>query len=152
MFAFSIKQYNKQMKNLAINTVLEEIKTSLQNNQTLILEAPPGAGKSTLVPLSLMKESYVQNKRILLLEPRRVAARTLAKQMSKMLNESIGQSVGYQIKNDSNYSKETKILIITEGVLIKKLQNDQSLEGIGLVIFDEFHERSIHSDLSLALC
>ena len=140
------------MKNLAINTVLEEIKTSLQNNQTLILEAPPGAGKSTLVPLSLMQESYVQNKRILLLEPRRVAARTLAKQMSKMLNESIGQSVGYQIKNDSKYSKETKILIITEGVLIKKLQNDQSLEGIGLVIFDEFHERSIHSDLSLALC
>ncbi len=140
------------MKNLAINTVLKEIKTSLQNNQTLILEAPPGAGKSTMVPLSLKKEAYVQNKRILLLEPRRVAARTLAKQMSKMLNESIGQSVGYQIKNDSKYSKETKILIITEGVLIKKLQNDQSLEGIGLVIFDEFHERSIHSDLSLALC
>lgn len=140
------------MNKLPINNVLEEIKYTLKNEPKLILQAAPGAGKSTIVPLALMNEEYIQDKMILVLQPRRVAARTLAIQMSKLLNEKLGRSIGYKVKNDSVYSKDTKVLIVTEGILTKMLQNDQSLEQISLVIFDEFHERSIHSDLSLALC
>ncbi|NQY21895.1 MAG: ATP-dependent helicase HrpB [Campylobacteraceae bacterium] len=144
--------YTEYMNKLPINNVLEEIKYALKNESKLILQAAPGAGKSTVVPLSLMREEYIQDKMILVLQPRRVAARTLAIQMSKLLNENLGHSVGYKVKNDSVYGSETKVLIVTEGILTKMLQNDQSLEQIALVIFDEFHERSIHSDLSLALC
>lgn len=140
------------MKKLPINDVLEEIKNTLNKSTRLILEAPAGAGKSTLVPISLLKEIWLKNKIIIMLEPRRVAARAVASQMAKLLGQKVGQSVGYQVKMDSCFSKETKILVVTEGILTKKLQNDQALEDVALVIFDEFHERSIHSDLSLALC
>lgn len=140
------------MNQLPIYEVLPQIKQALNQNNKLILEAPAGAGKSTVVPISLINESYLAGKKIIVLEPRRVAARAVAKQMAKLLDEQIGKTVGYQIKNESCYSKDTRVLVITEGILTRKLQKDQSLDGIAMVIFDEFHERSIHTDLGLALC
>lgn len=140
------------MKNLPIYDVLDDIKTTLNTESTLILEAPPGAGKSTVVPISLLNESWLGNKVIIMLEPRRVAARMVAVQMAKLLGEEVGQSVGYQVKMESCYSKQTKLLVVTEAILVRKLQSDQALEDVAMVIFDEFHERSIHTDLSLALC
>jgi len=139
------------MKKLPIHEVLEDIKSSLRNNSSLILQAPPGAGKSTLVPISFLNEPWLKSKKIIMLEPRRVAARMLASQMSRLLDEEVGTRVGYQIKMDSCFTKETKILIVTEAILIKKLQNNQTLDDTAMIIFDEFHERSIHTDLSLAL-
>ena len=139
------------MKNLPIHEVLEDLKSSLRTNSTLILQAPPGAGKSTVVPISLLGEAWLGDKIIIMLEPRRVAARMVATQMAKLLGEELGQSVGYQVKMDSCYSKSTKILVVTEAILVRKLQSDQMLEDVAMVIFDEFHERSIHTDLSLAL-
>lgn len=142
---------NNLMKNLPVNDVLLDIKQALEKNQNLILQAPPGAGKSTLVPLSLLNETYLENKMIIMLEPRRLAARKVAEQMAKNLGEKVGLQVGYQVKMHSCYSKHTKLLVVTEAILIRKLQSDASLENVGLIIFDEFHERSIHTDLSLAL-
>lgn len=139
------------MKNLPIHEVLSNIKQTLSQHSRVILTAPPGAGKSTIVPISLLEESWLDDKLILILEPRRVAARMLATQMSKLLGQEVGRTVGYQVKLDSKYSKETKILLVTEAILIRKLQSDQALEDVSLIIFDEFHERSIHTDLSLAL-
>ena len=139
------------MKNLPIHEVLENLKSSLRANETLILQAPPGAGKSTVVPISLLKETWLEDKIIIMLEPRRVAARMVASQMARLLGEELGQSVGYQVKMDSVHSKKTKILVVTEAILIRKLQSDQTLGDIAMIIFDEFHERSIHTDLSLAL-
>ncbi len=137
--------------NLPIYDVLDDIKQTLNQNSTLILEAPPGAGKSTVVPISLLKESWLEDRMIIILEPRRVAARMVAQQMAKLLGEEVGQTVGYQVRMDSCKSKQTKLLVVTEAILVRKLQRDQALEDVGLIIFDEFHERSIHTDLSLAL-
>ena len=139
------------MTDLPINAVLKEIQGSLDTNQTLILQAPPGAGKSTRVPLSLLDSSWLGDKIIIMLEPRRVAARMVATQMAKLLGEELGQRVGYQVKMDSKHSNETKILVVTEAILVRMLQADETLEKVALIIFDEFHERSIYSDLSLAL-
>ena len=139
------------MTKLPIHDVLEELKGSLSTHQTLILQAPPGAGKSTVVPISLLEEAWLGDKIIIMLEPRRVAARMVATQMAKLLGEELGQSVGYQVKMDSIYSKQTKILVVTEAILVRKLQSNQTLDDVAMIIFDEFHERSIHTDLSLAL-
>ena len=139
------------MKNLPIHEVLESLKTKLQTNQTLILQAPPGAGKSSVVPISLLEESWLGEKIIIMLEPRRVAARMVATQMARLLGEEVGRSVGYQVKMDSCYTKKTKVLVVTEAILVRKLQSDQTLDDVAMIIFDEFHERSIHTDLSLAL-
>ncbi len=150
-----LKRYKEciipDMINLPIHTVLKDLKSSLQTNSTLILEAPPGAGKSTVVPISLLGEAWLGDKIIIMLEPRRVAARMVAAQMAKLLGEELGQSVGYQVKMDSCYTKETKILVVTEAILVRKLQSNQTLDDVAMIIFDEFHERSIHTDLSLAL-
>ncbi|MFA6138073.1 MAG: ATP-dependent helicase HrpB [Sulfurimonas sp.] len=139
------------MKNLPINEVLEDLKNTFKTHSTLILQAPPGAGKSTVVPISLLNEPWLENKIIIMLEPRRVAARMVATQMAKLLGEEVGQSVGYQVKMDSCFSDKTKILVVTEAILVRKLQANQTLDNVAMVIFDEFHERSIHTDLSLAL-
>ncbi len=139
------------MKNLPINKVLPQIKKILNNESKLILQAPPGAGKSTVVPISLLDELWLKDKTIIMLEPRRVAARTVAARMAKSLGEELGERVGYQVKMDSKYSIKTKILVVTEAILVKKLQNNPDLQNVALIIFDEFHERSIHTDLSLAL-
>ena len=139
------------MTKLPIHEVLDDLKSSLNTNQTLILQAPPGAGKSTVVPISLLGEAWLGDKIIIMLEPRRVAARMVATQMAKLLGEEVGQSVGYQVKMDSAYTKQTKILVVTEAILVRKLQSNQTLDDVAMIIFDEFHERSIHTDLSLAL-
>lgn len=139
------------MQELPIYEVLSKLKETISINQKLILEAPPGAGKSTVVPISLLDEDWLEDKIIIMLEPRRVAARMVASQMANLLGEKVGQRVGYQIKMDSCQSDETKILVVTEAILVRMLQSDQALENVAMVIFDEFHERSIHTDLSLAL-
>jgi len=139
------------MLKLPIYEVLDEIKIKLNTSATLILEAPPGAGKSTVVPISLLSEPWLGDKIIIMLEPRRVAARMVATQMAKLLNQKVGQTVGYQIKMDSCKSAQTKILVVTEAILVRMLQSNQSLDNVSMIIFDEFHERSIHTDLSLAL-
>jgi ATP-dependent helicase HrpB len=139
------------MKNLPIHEILHNLKDTIQTNSTLILQAPPGAGKSTVVPISLLDEVWLKDKIIIMLEPRRVAARMVAAQMARLLGEELGKRVGYQVKMDSCYSKQTKILVVTEAILVRKLQSDQTIEDVAIIIFDEFHERSIHTDLSLAL-
>ncbi len=139
------------MQTLPINQVLPEVKEKLQQHNRLVLQAPPGAGKTTALPLALLDEPWLKGKKIIMLEPRRLAVRSSAARMAELLGEKVGQTIGYQVKMDSVQSKDTKILIVTEGILTRKLQSDPSLEDIALIIFDEFHERSLHADLSLAL-
>jgi ATP-dependent helicase HrpB len=139
------------MQTLPINQVIPQVKQALFSSNRLVLQAPPGAGKTTALPLALLDESWLKGKKIIMLEPRRLAVRSSAARMAELLGEKIGHRIGYQIKMESVQSKDTKILIVTEGILTRKLQADPSLEDVALVIFDEFHERSLHADLSLAL-
>lgn len=137
---------------LPIQAILPQICAALSNSTALVLQAPPGAGKTTGVPLALLAEPWLAGQTILLLEPRRLAARAAAARMAGQLNEAVGQTVGYRIRFDSQVSRQTRIEVLTEGLLTRRLQRDPGLEGVGLVIFDEFHERSLHADLALALC
>jgi ATP-dependent helicase HrpB len=117
-----------------------------------IVVAPPGAGKSTCLPLSLLKLPVFKDKKIILLQPRRIAVRTIASYLASQLDESVGQTIGYRIKGEVKVSTNTRLEIVTEGILTRMLQNQPELPDVGLVIFDEFHERSVHADFSLALC
>lgn len=137
---------------LPIQTVLPELLAALRQKQTVILSAPPGSGKTTGVPLALLNEDWLQGRRILILEPRRLAARLAAGRMAEVLGEAVGQRVGYRVRFDKQVSPATRIEVVTEGILTRHLQGDPELSDVGLVIFDEFHERSIHADLALALC
>lgn len=137
---------------LPITAVLPKLRRALVTHTCAVVQAPPGAGKTTLVPLALLDEPWLQGQRILILEPRRVAARAAAARMASLLNERVGQTVGYRIRLDKKVGPDTRIEVVTEGILTRMLQTDPALEGVGLVIFDEFHERSIHADLGLALC
>ena len=139
------------MKNLPITHILPKVKALLATHTRLVLQAPPGAGKTTALPLALLDEPWLEGKQIMMLEPRRLAVRSSASRMAELLGERVGERIGYQIKMESVQSDATKILIVTEGILTRKLQADPSLEGVGLIIFDEFHERSLHADLALAL-
>ncbi|MDH5436454.1 MAG: helicase-related protein, partial [Gammaproteobacteria bacterium] len=140
------------MQNLPINDVLPDIQTTLVSHPRVVLQAPPGAGKTTAVPTALLDQPWLKNKQIIMLEPRRLAARNAAARMAFLLNEKVGQTVGYQIRQDNCFSDKTRILVVTEGILTRKIQADPELKNTALVIFDEFHERSLHADLSLALC
>ncbi len=140
------------MNKLPIHDVLPEIQNTLKLHNRVVLQAPPGAGKTTAVPIALLDQPWLRGKQIIILEPRRLAARNAASRMAFLLNEKVGQTVGYQIRQDKCYSQKTRILVLTEGILTRKLQADPALENTALVIFDEFHERSLHADLSLALC
>jgi len=137
---------------LPIHAVLPELSRALAGARNLVLEAPPGAGKSTVVPLALVDEPWARGRRILLLEPRRLAARAVAARMAKTLGEPLGATVGYRMRLDTRVSARTRLEVITEGVLTRMLQEDPSLEGVAAVLFDEFHERSLSADLGLALC
>ncbi len=137
---------------LPVAAVLEEIGTALDRQRNAVLVAPPGAGKTTAVPLALLQAGWLSGKRMLLLAPRRLAARAAAYRMAALLAEPVGQTVGYRIRLDSRVGPGTRIEVVTEGVLTRMLQADPSLPGVGLVIFDEFHERSLEADLGLALC
>lgn len=136
---------------LPIDPLLPAIGEGLARHTALILEAPPGAGKTTRVPLALLDQPWLAGQKILLLEPRRIAARAAAHRMASTLGEKIGGTVGYQIRLDRMIGLATRIEVITEGILTRRLQDDAGLEGVGLVIFDEFHERSLDADLGLAL-
>src|SRR5258706_7969226 len=135
-----------------VEEVVPKLKARLNESKTVILQAPPGAGKSTIVPLRILKELWLVGKKIIMLQPRRLAARSVAAHMADLLNEKIGETVGYRIRFENVIGKNTRIEVVTEGILTRMLQTDNALEGIGLVIFDEFHERSLHADLALALC
>ena len=139
------------MTSLPISEVLVDIRQSLSDAHELVLQAPPGAGKTTLVPLVLMHEPWLSGKKILMLEPRRIAARNAAGRMASMLGEKPGESVGYRMRLDTRVGPTTVVEVITEGVLSRMLHQDPSLADVGLVIFDEFHERNLDSDLGLAL-
>ena len=136
---------------LPIDAVLPALREALARSPSAVLQAPPGAGKSTVVPLALLDEPWARGKRILMLEPRRLAARAVAQRMAQTLGESVGRTVGYRMRMDTRVSRDTRIEVVTEGVLTRMLQDDPSLEAVAAVIFDEFHERSLQADLGLAL-
>ncbi len=139
-------------KQLPIDAVLDDVCRALRLNQAAVLQAAPGAGKTTRVPLALLEEPWLAGKRILMLEPRRLAATNAARYMANCLGETVGQTVGYAIRFERRCTATTRLEVVTEGILTRRLQVDPTLEGVGLVIFDEFHERNLHSDLALALC
>jgi ATP-dependent helicase HrpB len=144
--------FNPLSINLPVREIIPDVQEHLKQSNTLIVNAPPGAGKSTLLPLALIDAPWLKGKKILMLEPRRLAARTIAERMASLLGEQVGESVGYRIRFENKVSSKTKIEVLTEGILTRFIHNDNSLEGVGLVIFDEFHERSIHADVAMALC
>lgn len=140
-----------ELPQLPVLDALPALKRALADAGRAVLAAPPGSGKTTVIPLALLDEPWLRGKSILMLEPRRVAARAAAARMSWLLGEPVGQTVGYQIRHEKKRSAQTRIEVITEGLLTRRLQADPELPGVGLVIFDEFHERSLDADLGLAL-
>jgi ATP-dependent helicase HrpB len=140
------------MTRLPIEPAIPEIRQVLLCGNRLVLVAPPGAGKTTLVPLALLDGPWLAGRMIIMLEPRRLAARNAAVRMAALLGEKTGDTVGYRIRAESASSDRTRILVVTEGILTRMLQADPELATAALVIFDEFHERNLHADLSLAFC
>ena len=136
---------------LPIDAILPELVETLRAEGRAVLQAPPGAGKTTRVPLAMLEAGLTQG-RIVMLEPRRLAARAAAERMAQSLGEAVGKTVGYRIRGEAKVSRVTRIEVVTEGILTRLLQNAPDLPGIGAVIFDEFHERSLNADLGLALC
>jgi ATP-dependent helicase HrpB len=134
-----------------ISPLLPAIADSLATHPRLVLEAPPGAGKTTQVPLALLDAPWLEGRRIVMLEPRRVAARSAAQFMARQLGEDVGQTVGYRIRFENRVSAATRIEVVTEGILTRMLQDDPLLDGVGALLFDEFHERHLSADLGLAL-
>ena len=139
------------LPDLPVAEALPRLRAALDQTRQAVLAAPPGSGKTTLVPLALLDEPWLKGKRIVMLEPRRIAARASAARMAHLLGEKVGETVGYQVRFDRKISSVTRIEVITEGLLTRRLQADPELPGVGLVIFDEFHERSLDADLALAL-
>ncbi|MGC5701848.1 ATP-dependent helicase HrpB [Pseudomonas sp. NFXW11] len=139
------------MNSLPIDEVLPALRAALASRHEAVLEAPPGAGKTTRVPLALLDQDWLAGQTILMLEPRRLAARAAAERLASELGEKVGETVGYRIRLDSKVGPRTRIEVVTEGILTRRLQDDPALEGVGLLIFDEFHERSLDADLALAL-
>jgi ATP-dependent helicase HrpB len=136
---------------LPVDEALAPLRAALGTRRAAVLQAPPGAGKSTVVPLALLDEEWARGKRLIMLEPRRLAARAIAQRMAQTLGESVGRTVGYRMRFDTRVSRDTRIEVVTEGVLTRLLQSDPALEGVAAVIFDEFHERSLQADLGVAL-
>jgi ATP-dependent helicase HrpB len=147
-----ILKFDYRSIDLPIKEIIPEVKSLLDSNNTLIVNAPPGAGKSTLLPLVLLNEAFLDGKKILMLEPRRLAAKTIALRMSDLIGEKLGETVGYRIRFENQVTSKTKIEVVTEGILVRMLHADSALEDFGMVIFDEFHERNIHADVAMALC
>ncbi len=139
------------MTELPIHAALDDLIQALRSRGRAVLQAPPGAGKTTVVPLAMMQAGLTDG-RIVMLEPRRLAARAAAERMAETLGEPVGQTVGYRVRGESKVSKSTRIEVVTEGILTRRIQHDPELAGVGAVIFDEFHERSLNADLGLALC
>lgn len=144
--------FNPYSTGLPVTEIIPQVKQHLAEQNTLIVNAPPGAGKSTLLPLVLIDEPWLEGKKILMLEPRRLAAKTIANRMSDLWGDNIGETIGYRIRFENRITDATRIEVVTEGILTRMIHSDNALEGVGLVIFDEFHERSIHADVAMALC
>ncbi len=140
------------MNALPIDAAIPELRAALARHRAVVLQAPPGAGKTTGVPPALLNEDWLGGAGILMLEPRRLAARAAAARMAGLRGEEVGDTVGYHIRFESRTSRRTRIKVVTEGILTRHLQTDPELKGVGLVVFDEFHERHLHADLALALC
>ena len=134
-----------------VQKVIGELTSALEQKPVVILQAPPGAGKSTVLPLLLLDEPWLGGKKIVMLEPRRLAARSVAMRMAKILKEEVGNTIGYRVRFENVVSKSTKCEVVTEAILTRMLQHDNTLADVGLVIFDEFHERSLQADLALVL-
>jgi ATP-dependent helicase HrpB len=147
---FSTQDITKKCASLPASLIADDVNSALQMHHSLVITAPPGAGKSTLLPLTILS-SLGEGEKILMLEPRRLAARQIAERMAQILGETVGETVGYRVRFESNVSKRTRIEVLTEGILTRMLVDDATLDGVSIVIFDEFHERSINSDLALAL-
>ncbi len=136
---------------LPIDTVLDELARTLANHNAAVLVAPPGAGKTTRVPLALLDAPWLKNKKIIVLEPRRIAARASAERMAHTIGERVGETVGYRVRFGSKVSRATRIEVVTEGIFSRRILDDPELTGVAAVLFDEFHERSLDADLGLAL-
>jgi len=144
--------FNPYSINLPVKEIIPEVLQHLHSHNTLIINAPAGAGKSTLLPLSFLNEPWFEGRKILMLEPRRLAAKAIAQRMAYFLGEQVGETIGYRIRFENRTSANTRIEVLTEGILTRMLQTDNELKNVAMVIFDEFHERSIHADVALALC
>ncbi|MGG4341524.1 ATP-dependent helicase HrpB [Paenibacillus lautus] len=138
------------MTELPIHRILPQLKMALSTGTHAVLIAEPGAGKTTQVPLAFLNEPWLEGKRIIMLEPRRIAARSVASYMASSLGEAVGETIGYRVRMDSKIGQNTRIEVVTEGIMTRMLQNDPELTGIGMIIFDEFHERSLQADTGLA--
>src|SRR3954451_17160260 len=136
---------------LPIDSVLPDIAAGLVGGMRLVIVAPPGAGKTTRIPLVLLREDWAAGKRIILLEPRRLAARTAAQRMASILNERVGETIGLRMRLETRVSAKTRIEVVTEGVFARLILDDPLLDGVAAILFDEFHERSLDADLGLAL-
>lgn len=136
---------------LPVKDIIAEVQQTLTTENTVIISAPPGAGKSTLLPLALLDAPWLAGKKIMMLEPRRLATKSIAMRMADLLGEKAGETIGYRIRFETRVSDKTKLEVVTEGILTRMLHSDNALEDVGLIIFDEFHERSIHADVALAL-
>ena len=147
---FSTQDITRQWASLPASQIAVGVNEALHTNSSLVVTAPPGAGKSTLLPLTILS-SLGEGEKILMLEPRRLAARQIAERIAQMLGEQVGETVGYRVRFESRVSKRTRIEVLTEGILTRMIVDDATLDGVSVVIFDEFHERSINSDLALAL-
>ena len=148
--SFSTEDITRQWASLPASQIAVGVNEALHTNSSLVVTAPPGAGKSTLLPLTILS-SLGEGEKILMLEPRRLAARQIAERMAQMLGEQVDETVGYRVRFESRVSKRTRIEVLTEGILTRMIVDDATLDGVSVVIFDEFHERSINSDLALAL-
>ena len=148
--SLSTQDITRQWASLPASQIAVGVNEALHTNSSLVVTAPPGAGKSTLLPLTILS-SLGEGEKILMLEPRRLAARQIAERMAQMLDEQVGETIGYRVRFESRVSKRTRIEVLTEGILTRMIVDDATLDGVSVVIFDEFHERSINSDLALAL-
>ena len=147
----NVKDITEQYSSLPASQIASAVNEALTHNGSLVVTAPPGAGKSTLLPLTILAALGNNGGKVLMLEPRRLAARQIAERMAEMIGEPVGQTVGYRVRFESKVSKATRIEVLTEGILTRMLVDDATLDGVSVVIFDEFHERSINSDFALAL-
>lgn len=150
LISSDLMQYS--MKSLPVEEILPFLKEAVLSKPSVVLQAPPGAGKTTRVPIALLDIITPEKGGIIMLEPRRIAAASAARWMAKGLNEQVGETIGYSVRFESRVSKKTRIEVVTEGILTRRIQADPGLGGVSIVIFDEFHERSLHADLALALC
>src|SRR5216683_1848756 len=146
-----------RLADLPIEPVIPALRAAVRDGRAAVLQAPPGAGKTTRVPLALLDEDWLAGNRIVMLEPRRLATRAAARRMAALRGEAVGETIGYRMRMDSRVGPRTRIEVVTDGILLRMLQDDPSLGGIekgrvGAVIFDEFHERGLDADLGLALC